>query len=169
MKRSTSLAIITTFIAIVMSVSACAAEPEPTACPLPSLPTASPDTDGADVTVPAGSVDPRCSGEGLTLEQAFELMSDVETNVTVIDTRTPAEYDSGHIPDALNLSTQDAAFWDQVGQLPADGVYILYCRTGSTTRRVMEQMLAMGFGSVCHIESGFNGWKAGGFPVEQTQ
>jgi rhodanese-related sulfurtransferase len=96
-------------------------------------------------------------------------MADTSTEVTVIDTRTPAEYDSGHIPGAMNLSTQDAAFWDTIGELPVDGVYILYCRTGSVTRRVMEQMLAMGFGSVCHIESGFNGWKAGGFPVERTE
>lgn len=92
-------------------------------------------------------------------------MADTTTAVALIDTRTPAEYQSGHIPGAANLSTQEASFWDDVGALPVDGVYILYCRTGSTTRRVVEQMLAMGFGSVCHIESGFNGWERAGFPV----
>lgn len=167
MRQSTSLAAISTLIAVVMSVSGCAAEPEPTACPLPPLPTSSPDADGADVTVPAGSIDPRCSGGDLSPAQAAELMADAATDVTVIDTRTPAEYAGGHIPGALNLSTQDSKFWDQVGLLPADGVYVLYCRTGSTTRRVMEQMLAMGFGSVCHIGSGYNGWVRAGMPVEK--
>ncbi len=160
---------VTAFVAcVIMSLSGCAAaEPPPTACPLPSLPAASPDTDGADITVPAGSVDPRCSGGDLSPAEAAELLADTSTKITVIDTRTPAEYAGGHVPGAVNLSTQDAAFWDDVGQLPVDGVYVLYCRSGSVTQRVMQQMLAMGFGSVCHIESGYNGWLRAGLPVEE--
>ena len=94
-------------------------------------------------------------------------MADPDIMVTIVDTRTPAEYASGHIPGALNLSTQDAAFWDQVDALPADGTYVIYCRFGISSRRVVEQMLARGFGNVCHIDSGFLGWEREGMPVEQ--
>jgi rhodanese-related sulfurtransferase len=127
----------------------------------------SPDANSSDSTVPTGSADPRCSGGDLSPAEAAELLADEGIQITAIDTRTPAEYADGHVPGAVNLSTQDAAFWDQVGQLPTDGIYVLYCRSGSVTQRVMQQMLAMGFGSVCHIESGFNGWVRAGLPVEE--
>jgi phage shock protein E len=140
-------------------------EPAPTACPLPPMPAPA---SGAPPTVVAGTVDPRCSGGDLSTAEAAELISEDgqdRADVTVIDIRTPAEYATAHIPGAVNLSTQDAAFWDEIGTLSMDGVYILYCRTGSTTRRVVQQMLAMGFGSVCHIESGINGWVRDGFRI----
>jgi phage shock protein E len=153
--------------ALLMLCAGCGtAEQAPTACPLPPMPTPAP---GTDSTVLAESVDPRCSGGDLSPAAAADLMADAEAKVTVIDTRTPAEYQGGHLPGAVNLSTQDASFWDEVGTLPSDGVYILYCRTGSATRRILEQMLAMGFGNVCHIESGFNGWVRDGFPVEKEE
>ena len=163
-----SLTVACAVCAVLLSITGCAGgEPEPTACPLPSLPSLPPSTDGPAGIVPADSIDPRCSGGDLSPTEASELIGDPTVEVTVIDTRTPAEYASGHVTGAVNLSTQDASFWDQVGTLPADGTYILYCRTGSTTRRVMEQMRAIGFGNVCHIETGFNGWQRAGLPVKK--
>ena len=169
MKRWLTVVIVASALLAALNLCAgCAAgEPEPTACPVPSLPTLPPATNGAAGIVPADSIDPRCSGGDLSALEASELMADLEADVTVIDTRTPAEYESGHIPGAVNISTQDASFWDQVGTMPVDGVYVLYCRSGSTTRRVVDQMLAMGFGNVCHIDTGFYGWEGEGYPVEK--
>ena len=153
--------------ALLMLCAGCGtAEQPPTACPLPPMPTPAP---GTHSTVIAESVDPRCNGGDLSPAAAADLMADAGAKVTVIDTRTSAEYERGHLPGAVNQSTQHASFWDEVGTLPLDGVYILYCRSGSATRRVVKQMLAMGFGNVCHIESGFNGWVRDGFPVEKGE
>jgi hypothetical protein len=86
------------------------------------------------------SSDSLCSAESLSSVEASTLLQDAAAAIVIIDTRTPAEYAGGHIPGAVNLSTQDAAFWDQVGELPLDGTYLLYCRTGSTTRSMAHRM-----------------------------
>lgn len=154
------------FVLTLLALSACsAAEPAPTACPVPTVPdvTTSPEGATPPATAPSDSI---CSGESLPAADAFTLLQGFAGDVTIIDTRTPAEYDSGHIPGAVSMSTQDAAFWNQVDELPSDGTYLLYCRTGSTTRRVVEQMRAIGFTDVCHISDGFNGWRNRGLPVE---
>ena len=150
-------------------LSACSeAEPEPTACPVPSFPPVTTPVEGATPLPPAeDSSNSLCSAESLSSVEAFTLLQDAAAAIVIIDTRTPAEYAGGHIPGAVNLSTQDAAFWDQVGELPLAGTYLLYCRTGRTTRRVVEGMRAMGFTDVCHIGDGFNGWKRADLPVEE--
>lgn len=101
-------------------LSACSeAEPEPTACPVPSFPPVTTPVEGATPPPPAeDSSDSLCSAESLSSVEASTLLQDAAAAITIIDTRTPAEYAGGHIPGAVNLSTQDAAFWDQVRELP---------------------------------------------------
>jgi len=154
-------------ILVCLVFGACSeAEPETTACPVPVFPEVTTPPEGATPPAarPSNSI---CTGESLSAVDAFTLLQGIAAPATIIDTRTPAEYAGGHIPGAVNMSTQDAAFWDQVGELPLEGTYLLYCRTGSATRRVVEGMRAMGFADVCHIGDGFNGWRDANLPVEE--
>jgi len=154
-------------VAVLLAAAGCSgAEPEPTACPVPSAPGGTTPTPFPLPTVPQenGAV---CNGGTLTPSQAFELMSDAAAPMTVIDTRSESEYEAGHIAGALHLSSSSSSFDDQLDELPRDGTYLVYCRSGGVSARVVEQMLDMGFEHVCHIGTGFNGWQSGGFPVEK--
>ena len=170
MKTSASIRGVTGALLLAcLALSACSeAEPTQTACPVPAFPEITTPPEGATPPPPAeDSSDSLCSAESLSSVEASTLLQDAPAPITIIDTRTPAEYAGGHIPGAVNMSTQDAAFWDQVGELPLEGTYLLYCRTGSATRRVVEGMRAMGFADVCHIGDGFNGWRDADLPVEE--
>lgn len=156
--------------ALVLAVSGCRS-PEPTACPVPSAPaettpTACPVPTAPVAPLPEGD-EPVCSGGTLTPSQAFELLSDSATPVTTIDTRSASEYAAGHIARALHLSSSSSSFDDKLDELPRNGTYLVYCRSGGVSARVLERMLDMGFEHVCHIGTGFNGWQSGGFPVEK--
>jgi len=159
-------------VALLLAVAGCSgAEPESTACPVPTAPAETTPTACPVPTAPAAPVpegdEAGCSGGTLTPSQAFELLSDAAAPVTVIDTRSASEYGAGHIAGALHLSSSSSSFDDKLDELPRDGTYLVYWRSGGVSARVLEQMLDMSFEHVCHIGTGFNGWQSAGLPVEK--
>ncbi len=72
----------------------------------------------------------------------------VDSNTIVIDVRTPSEYSEGHLDGAVNIDVQDANFGTILGQLPTDGEYVVYCRSGNRSAKAVEIMKAAGFTNV---------------------
>lgn len=70
------------------------------------------------------------------------------TDATVIDVRTPAEYAEGHLEGAVNLDLQSASFATAIADLPADGSYIVYCRSGNRSAQAVALMRDAGFTTV---------------------
>ena len=108
-----------------------------------------------------------CTGgsgsSGQTLDAAaFADLAD-SPGVVVLDVRTPEEFASGHIPDAVNIDVSASDFASRVGALDADANYAVYCRTGNRSATAMQIMQDAGFGSVAHLGGGVVAWvDAGG-------
>lgn len=85
--------------------------------------------------------------------------------VRVIDVRTPAEYGSGHLENAVNIDLQSPDFATKIAELPQDGTYALYCRSGNRSAQALQAMKAAGFTRVAHLQGGIGAWQAAGYPV----
>ena len=72
----------------------------------------------------------------------------VGPDTIVIDVRTPAEYSEGHLDGAVNIDLQDPNFGTILSQLPTDGEYVVYCRSGNRSAQAVEIMKASGFTNV---------------------
>jgi phage shock protein E len=72
----------------------------------------------------------------------------IAEGVTVIDVRTPQEYASGHLPEAVNLDVSAPDFDQRVADLDPAGSYVVYCRTGSRSTAAAEIMLDSGIDDV---------------------
>lgn len=60
----------------------------------------------------------------------------------VIDVRTPAEYAEGHVTGAENIDVEAADFAARVAELPDEGTYLVYCRSGNRAgqaKAIMEE------------------------------
>ena len=67
---------------------------------------------------------------------------------TWIDVRTPGEYDEGHLAGALNIDLQATDFRQQIAELPRDGSYLVYCRSGNRSAAAARIMAELGFEDV---------------------
>ena len=67
-------------------------------------------------------------------------------DAVVVDVRTPQEFAEGHLEGALNIDLGSGAFEQQLGALPADGSYVVYCRSGNRSAQAVEIMTKLGFG-----------------------
>lgn len=72
----------------------------------------------------------------------------VGKDTIVIDVRTPDEYSEGHLDGAVNIDIQSPDFGTILSQLPTDGEYVVYCRSGNRSAQAVEIMKASGFTNV---------------------
>jgi phage shock protein E len=82
----------------------------------------------------------------------------------VLDVRTPAEYDGGHLEDADNVDFLAPDFANRVEGLDRDETYYLYCRSGQRSGKAAELMRSMGFADV-HNAGGYEALAAAGHRV----
>jgi len=115
------------------------------------------------------------SGQAQTVEKdsinvitiaEFEKMAAKKKN-TVVDVRTPEEVAEGHLAGALNINFLGENFSQEIETLNKNKPYLLYCRSGSRTRKAADQMQKAGFKKVYMLEGGITAWNEAGKPVEK--
>jgi len=75
----------------------------------------------------------------------------VDQNAVIIDVRTPAEYQAGHLEGARNIDIQGPSFASEIAALPKDGAYVLYCRSGVRAGNAVGLMKQAGFTNVTNL------------------
>lgn len=96
----------------------------------------------------------------------FEQLS-AKRKAKIIDVRTPEEVAEGHLAGATTVNFLGANFAIEVQELAKNKTYLLYCRSGSRTRKAADAMQKMGFKHVYMLDGGINAWKEAGKPLEK--
>lgn len=96
------------------------------------------------------------SCQQVNAETAKEIM-DTEDGYVILDARTQAEYDEGHIPGAI-LIPHDTVMTAAEGALPDKGQLILvYCRSGNRSKQASQALVDLGYTNVVEF-GGINSW-----------
>ena len=83
----------------------------------------------------------------------------------ILDIRTPGEYHSGHLKDAVMIDYYSKSFMENIGRLDREKTYLVYCRSGNRSARSMDLFNKLQFQKIYHLSSGINSWYAAGLPV----
>jgi rhodanese-related sulfurtransferase len=86
-------------------------------------------------------------------------------NFVILDVRTPAEFNSGHIEDAINIDFNAGDFQSQVNMLDIRNIYLVYCRSGNRSAQAASIMVNLGFQQLYNMLGGISQWQAGGFEI----
>ena len=87
--------------------------------------------------------------------------------VVVIDVRTQAEFDAGHIAGAKLVDINSPEFEKQLGELDRSKTYLVHCQAGGRSTRALKTFTKLGFKSVVHLDGGMNAWTKAGEPVQK--
>lgn len=102
-----------------------------------------------------------CSnGKGYTSVSVDEFAKVIADNqVQLIDTRTEAEFNEGHIPGAINIDVNESDFESKVGQkIDKTRPVALYCRGGRRSKIAAERIVALGYDDITELNTGFISW-----------
>ncbi len=76
-------------------------------------------------------------------------MIDSDEPLIILDVRTEAEYQAGHIADALLLPNEEIEKTTQPIELPdLDAVILVYCRSGNRSAQAARKLGALGYVNV---------------------
>ena len=84
------------------------------------------------------------------------------TNWVVLDVRSPAEFEGGHIPGALNVDFRSKTFADEVTKLDKSKSYLVYCGSGYRSARACTQMSGLKFKETANLLGGIGAWTDAG-------
>ena len=87
--------------------------------------------------------------------------------VTIIDVRPSLEYESGHIPGAINIPFSELD--RRLNELPTDQEIVAYCRGPYCVLAfdAVKNLRDLGY-QARRLEDGYPEWKQSGLPVEQN-
>lgn len=88
----------------------------------------------------------------ISSKEAQQMIED-NKDALILDVRTAAEYESGHIPNAVNLSNEDI----QAGKVDSlkdkSQLIMVYCRSGNRSRQAAQKLAELGYTNVVDFGS----------------
>ncbi len=85
----------------------------------------------------------------------------------VLDVRTPAEFEQGHVPGARNMPYTDVPRHLEELAPYKDHTIVMYCQSGHRAGIAARTLQEAGFKKLAHLAGDMPGWFAKGLPVEQ--
>jgi phage shock protein E len=107
--------------------------------------------------------------ENITCEQAVQLIQQHEkdSSFIILDVRTPAEFNEGHLKMAKNIDFKAEDFKNKLEMLDKSKTYLVYCRKGGRSASAIGLMNSLGFKTLFHLYEGYDLWKSKGNATTQ--
>ena len=98
---------------------------------------------------------------------AEQLLAADTSNWLILDVRSEKEFNSGHVPGAMNIAHSEI-----VSNLPTllaykDKPVVVYCRSGYRAGKAADILAKEGFSQLKHLQGDMLNWEKAGHVVEQ--
>ncbi len=105
--------------------------------------------------------------ENITPEEAYISIQENKNNpnFVILDVRTPEEFLSEYIENAVNLDYYSDTFRNDLDKLDKNKTYFIYCRSGRRSENALNIMKELDFREVYNILGGIIKWKSKGLPT----
>lgn len=87
----------------------------------------------------------------------------------VVDVRTPGEFATAHIPDAINIPVDQLDPHLRRIVQAAGGTLVLVCQSGGRAEQAANKLAEGGHSDLVVLEGGMNSWEQAGLPVERAE
>lgn len=99
----------------------------------------------------------------------FESKISSSRQVQLIDVRTPAEYQDGHLKNSKNLDYKSPNFKEEIKGLDKSKPVLVYCLSGGRSALASKALIENGFAQVYEMKGGYLKWSSSGKKVEGAE
>ena len=84
-------------------------------------------------------------------------------SMVIVDVRTPAEFNEGHLRNAINIDIYNPSFQQEILKLDKDKEILVYCLTGARSSSAAKTLSNKGYDKIFNMPGGISYWyRAGG-------
>ena len=94
-------------------------------------------------------------------------LNSANKDILLIDVRTPQEFASGHLENAVNMNYFDSDFYANFKTLDKNKAVYLYCKSGRRSANAAEKLEDMGFAKIYDLDGGVLNWQAKGLTLSK--
>lgn len=98
------------------------------------------------------------SQKSISSSETAQLIHDTN-ELLIIDVRTPIEYDSTAIQNAMNIDVKSNNFQENIQKIDKTKPILVYCRSGRRSLMAMNTMQQLGFAEVYNLLGGIIAFK----------
>jgi rhodanese-related sulfurtransferase len=112
------------------------------------------------LVLPVALLASSCSTGGASVTDiSQEELIAAPASILILDVRSPKEFASGHIPNALNISHNVIA--ERLAEIERyrDVTVVVYCESGVRAGRATSILTASGFTKVRHLAGDMSAWR----------
>jgi len=107
----------------------------------------------------------RSGGESVGPMDAVRL---INQGAVLVDVRSQAEFDAGHIRDARHLPQEQVAGATESLKKFKDKVIVACCESGMRSGAAARVLRTQGFGKVVNLRGGLQAWRAENLPLVKS-
>ena len=89
----------------------------------------------------------------------FENTMELDSNLQLIDVRTPEEFNQGFIKNAKNVNWNGGDFETEVTKLDKSKTVFVYCLAGGRSGEAANKLKDLGFTTIYDLKGGMNAWR----------
>lgn len=97
----------------------------------------------------------------------FQGIADTK-NEYILDVRSPQEFASEHLNNAINIDVNASDFSEKIDKLDKSRTVFVYCLSGGRSVNAASVLQQHGFSKIYNLEGGILQWKANKFPLNTT-
>ena len=100
----------------------------------------------------------------VSIQEAIKLI-EAKPDLVILDVRTLAEFEEGHIEGAINIPVDELS--GRLDELGKEDELLVYCRTGNRSGAAVSILSDEGYTTIYHMHEGISVWIQQGHPVVQ--
>jgi thioredoxin len=100
---------------------------------------------------------------------AFAEKISATQNAQILDVRTPDEFASEHIDNAVNVNWNDEDFATKAATYDKSKPVFIYCLSGGRSKKASEKLQELGFTTIYELDGGIMKWNAEGLSKPATK
>ena len=104
--------------------------------------------------------------ESLTAKTFQEKLKTEKTS-QILDVRSPEEFSTGHIENALNINWNGDNFEEKVKTFDKTKPIFVNCQGGGRSKKAAERLFSLGFKIIYELNGGMNDWTSNNLPTKK--
>lgn len=90
-----------------------------------------------------------------------------EKTSKILDVRSPEEFSTGHIENALNINWNGDNFEGKVKTFDKTKPIFVNCQGGGRSKKAAERLFSLGFKIIYELNGGMNDWTSNNLPTKK--